>query len=304
MIVMFLEDNKIYQGNSLELMQKLQDNIAHLILSDIPYGIGSDDWDVLHTNNNSAYMGSSAAQELAGSVFEKRGKPINGWCQADREIPRQYQEWCSTWAAEWLRVLKPGGNAILFSGRRFSHRCVSALEDTGFNFKDSLAWLRPTAPHRAQRLSVVYSRRGDDESASAWEGWRIGNLRPLYEPILWFSKPYRIGGTIADNVLEHGVGAYDESGFVKYTGAPNNIVTCGLAKGEGGMHPTQKPVKLMAMLIELTTQKDHLVIDPFAGSGSTLVAAKLLGRRYMGFELNSEYVDTCTTRLEPTVLFQ
>ena len=296
-------DNDIYQGDSMNLIGELRDETVHLILSDIPYGIGADDWDVLHTNNNAAYLGTSAAQQAAGSVFQKRRKPINGWCQADRDIPRQYQEWCSTWASEWLRVLKPGGSAILFSGRRFSHRCVSALEDAGFNFKDSLAWIRSTAPHRAQRLSVVYSRRGDEDSASEWEGWRVGNLRPLYEPILWFSKPYRIGGTIADNVLEHGVGAYDQESFMRSTGASNNVIKCGLSKGEGGLHPTQKPVKLMQTLIELTTQKGHLVIDPFAGSGSTLVAAKLLERRYIGFELNPEYVKVCKTRLEPVDLF-
>lgn len=133
----------------------LEDESVHLILSDIPYGIGAEDWDVLHNNTNAAYLGSSPAQEKAGAVFKKRGKPINGWSDADRAIPLQYQEWCSSWATEWLRVLKPGASAIVFSGRRYSHRCICALEDAGFSFKDMLAWSRDRAPHRAQRLSIV-----------------------------------------------------------------------------------------------------------------------------------------------------
>ena len=45
---------------------------VHLILSDIPYGIGADHWDVLHRNTNSAYLGRSPAQRLAGAVFQRR----------------------------------------------------------------------------------------------------------------------------------------------------------------------------------------------------------------------------------------
>lgn len=297
-----LIENRIYQGNSLDLVQEVADESVHLILSDIPYGVGADEWDVLHGNSNSAYLGSSDAQERAGAVFEKRRKPINGWCQADREIPRQYQEWCSRWSSEWLRVLKPGASAIVFSGRRLSHRCVCAMEDAGFNFKDSLAWTRKTAPHRAQRLSVVYSRRDDHENAKAWEGWRVGNLRPVYEPILWFTKPYKIGGTIASNVLQYGVGAYNEVAYTRYTGRPANLIECGMAKGEGGLHPTQKPVQLMRTLIELTTLKGQLVLDPFAGSGSTLLAAQLLQRRFIGFEQRPDYVDICEQRLAPVTI--
>ena len=160
-----------------------------------------------------------------------------------------------------------------------------------------LAWIRSRAPHRAQRLSAVYGRRGDAASAENWKGWRVGNLRPIYEPVLWFVKPYRIGTTIADNVLKHGVGAYDEESFLRYVDEPANVLRCGLDQKERGLHSAQKPVRLMQALIELTTWGDQLILDPFAGSGSTLVAAMRLGRRYLGFELVPEYVETCKKRL-------
>jgi site-specific DNA-methyltransferase (adenine-specific) len=72
--------------------------------------------------------------------------------------------------------------------------------------------------------------------------------------------------------------------------------------GEAGLHPTQKSVKLMQALIELTTREGQLVLDPFAGSGSTLVAAQKLGRHYIGFEAVPEYVGTARKRLEPDLL--
>ncbi len=290
--------NRIIADDSVDGVKKLPSSLVHLILSDIPYGIGAEDWDVLHNNTNSAYLGSSPAQEKAGAVFRKRGKPINGWSEADREIPRQYYDWCAGWADEWLRVLKPGGNAFVFAGRRLSHRCICAFEDAGFSFKDMLCWVRERAHHRAQRLSVVYERRGDLESALQWEGWRVGNLRPTFEPILWFTKPYKIGTTIADNALIHGVGAYNEKAFLRYVRQPDNIIECGFSPREGGLHPTQKPMRLMEALIELTTQPGQIVLDPFAGSGTTLVAAKRLKRQYLGYEISQQYVDTCNERLK------
>jgi site-specific DNA-methyltransferase (adenine-specific) len=200
--------------------------------------------------------------------------------------------------------LKPGGSVFIFAGRRFSHRCICALEDVGFSFKDMLAWVRDRAPHRAQRVSIVFDRRGDAASSREWEGWRVGNLRPSFEPILWFTKPYKIGTTIADNALNYGVGPYNEEAFLQYVHSTDNILQCGFGKGEGGLHPTQKPVRLMQALIELTTKPGQIVIDPFAGSGSTLVAAHNLGRHFIGFELDSKYIQVCKNRLDDSGLLQ
>jgi len=74
------------------------------------------------------------------------------------------------------------------------------------------------------------------------------------------------------------------------SGLPDNINT----------HPTVKPVKLMAYLIELGCPPDGVVLDPFAGSGTTLIAAKKLNRKWIGIELNKEYVDIANKRLEQT----
>ena len=64
--------DNIYLGDSIDLIKDLDDNSIHLILSDIPYGIALDTWDVLHDNKNSALLGHSPAQEKLGSVFKKK----------------------------------------------------------------------------------------------------------------------------------------------------------------------------------------------------------------------------------------
>lgn len=290
--------SQIVQGDCKLLIKDVKDNSVHLILSDIPYGIGAEEWDVLHANTNSAYLGASPAQAKAGAVFKKRGKPLNGWSEADKRIPHEYYEWCRSWSDDWYRALKPGGSVFVFAGRRLAHRCVSALEDSGFIFKDSIAWLRHRAPHRAQRISVVFERRGDAQNAAVWSGWKVGNLRPTFEPILWFTKPYKIGTTIADNVLNHGVGAFNEAALLKYMHRPDNVISVKPSPEDGGLHPTQKPVDLMKALIELTTQPGQIVLDPFAGSGTTVIAAAATGRIGIGYEFDEGYALIAQNRLQ------
>lgn len=63
------------------------------------------------------------------------------------------------------------------------------------------------------------------------------------------------------------------------------------------LHPTQKPISALLPLVETFSRKEDIVLDPFAGSGSSLVAAKLVGRKYIGIEMNSEYHAIASKRL-------
>lgn len=296
---------EIVTADSIEFVKNIESESVHAIISDIPYGISYDKWDVLHNNTNSALGGSSKGQKARGSLFKHRGKPLNGWSEADKNIPREYQEWCANWAKDWLRVLKPGASCFIFAGRRYAHRAIIALEDEGFIFKDMLAWEKEKAPHRAQRLSAIYGRREDQENTELWEGWRVANLRPIFEPILWFQKPYPTGTTLADNVIKHGVGGWNEKALEKYNTHTEDIKTQSnilkVLKDEEdskGYHPTQKPLNLMRLLIELVTKENQTILDPFMGSGTTVVAAHELNRNYIGIDVSDEYTDVAKKRIE------
>lgn len=295
--------DKIICGDSIELIKSIDNEYVHAIISDIPYGICYEDWDILHNNSNSALGGTSNAQLEMGSLFKRRGKPLNGWSESDKKIPLEYQEWCSKWASEWLRVLKSGGSCFIFAGRRYAHRCIVALEDAGFTFKDMLAWEKNFAAAKAQRLSSIYERRNDDENEQKWKGWRVANLRPIFEPILWFQKPYKIGGTIADNVINNEVGAWNEEAIKKYNlnyrnnNFYDNIIKVETSKSDFGNHVNQKPLKLMEFLISLVTKENAIILDPFSGSGTTCIAAKNINRHYIGIEIDSYNVEISNKRL-------
>ncbi len=289
--------NKITQVDCLEYIPKLTDDSIDLFLSDIPYGISLDDWDVMHSNTNSALLGKSPAQD-GKTGFKRRGKPINGWAQSDRNIGSEYQEWCKNWSAKVYPKMKNGSFLFVFGARRTIHRVVNAFEDSGFLLKDTLAWKKHSAHHRAQRVSIVLERRQLKEEARKWEGWRLGNLAPIWEPVAWFMKPYKIGGTITDNILENELGAMNIDACRLNGSSPTNLLEFGFRKNETRIHEAQKPLELIEYLIKLATQENQLVLDPFMGSGTTAVAAKILNRNFIGFEANPEYHSKSSKRME------
>jgi len=286
--------NTIILGNALSLIPQLDSDSLHCCISDIPYGISLDDWDVLHSNTNSALLGQSPAQK-GKSGFKRRGKPIRGWSEADRRIPKEYQGWCYQWASSLYPKMKDGASLFIFGARRTLHRAIVALEDSGFLLKDILAWEKPNAHHRAQRISIIMSRRGLENEAEKWAGWRLGNLAPIWEPIAWFFKPY--SHTITDAVLENEVGAMNVEAVQSNGKNPNNLLRFWFDENEERLHEAQKPLSLLQFLIKLSTREGQIILDPFAGSGSTAVACRGLNRQFIGFEMNPDYVQIARARL-------
>lgn len=285
--------NKITTGDCLTYIPLLENESIDCFISDIPYGINLDEWDVLHQNTNSALLGQSPAQ-VGKSGFKRRGKPIRGWNRADRDIPRVYQCWCAQWSDILFPKMKPGASLFLFGGRRTIHRAIVALEDSGFILRDILCWEKTGAHHRAQRLSGILEQRGNYQEAKDWDGWRLGNLAPIWEPIAWLFKPYT--KTITDNVLSYQVGAFNIQECLIEGKSPTNVLKFDMT--EERVHEAQKPLALIEFLIRLTTRRGQIVLDPFMGSGSTAIACKKLDRQFIGFEIREEYVALANRRLQ------
>lgn len=290
--------NQILEGDCRELLPLIDDDSVDLFLSDIPYGINLDEWDVLHNNTNSALLGSSPAQE-GKRGFKRRGKPINGWNEADKNSGKEYYNWCLTWTKILFPKMKEGSSVFIFGARRTIHQAILAMEDSGFLLRDTLVWRKKVAHHRAQKISITLERRGLENEAKEWEGWRLGNLAPITEPIAWFFKPYK--KTITDNLLKNKVGAMNIGGTKRYLQDNTNLLDFWFSSKEEKYHEAQKPVSINEYLIELTTIKGQIVLDCFIGSGTTAVAAKNIERKFIGMEMSRNYVDIAKKRLENTV---
>ena len=159
------------------------------------------------------------------------------------------------------------------------------------------------------------------EPAKIYEGWGTA-LKPAYEPILLVRKP--LAGTVAENVIEYGTGGINIKNTQINSRWPANVIFDEQAKldprlgrdsrffyspkpstyerhaGVNGVnvHPTVKPIDLMRYLIRLITPPDGVVLEPFAGSGTTLCAAVLEGIEIVGIEREAEYIPIIESRVD------
>ena len=292
MIKKFDDKFVLYNGDCVDVMKNFQNNSIDIVITDIPYGIDFSEWDVLHNNTNSALGGFSEHQKR-DTTFKRRGKPINGWSEADKKIPYEYQQWCNKWAKELFRVTKEGSPILIFSSRRLQHRVANALEDNGFMIRDILIWEKDKCNPKAQRFNKILERR--NITTDEFSNYRVGNLAPYYEPIIFAMKPYK--DTLTDRILENKIGGI----YCKDDKIPSNIIFCHANK-KNKYHETEKPVELIEKLINIfSISVDHIILDFTMGSGSTGVACMNTNRKFIGIKLNKEYFDTAVKRIKESV---
>jgi site-specific DNA-methyltransferase (adenine-specific) len=100
-----------------------------------------------------------------------------------------------------LRVLKPGGHILAFGGSRTFHRLAVAIEDAGYEIRDTIAWISSKTFPKSLNVAKAIAKQGKDGSKA--EGWGTG-LKQVVEPVVLARKP--LEGTVADNFLRWGVG--------------------------------------------------------------------------------------------------
>jgi len=191
----------LIQGDCMDALRAMPDDSIDAIVTDPPYGL---------TDNKKGGSGE-ASVNLDSPYGRSRigtGNGAGGFMglKWDSDVP-PVEVW-----AECLRVLKPGGHLLAFAGTRTQHRMATRIEDAGFEIRDLLAWLYGTGFPKNLNVSKAIDK---DESAAAeaaqWEGWGTA-LKPAMEPITLARKP--LIGTVAANVLAHGVGAINVAACV------------------------------------------------------------------------------------------
>lgn len=298
---------KIVHGDSLEVLKHLPENSIHSVVTDPPYAISLEG---KSGSGPGGMLGQIAEGNEMRQAFAYGGTHSRGIADND---PKAFQAWCEQWAAECLRVLKPGGVMLAFGATRTFHRLAAGMEDAGFEIRDAMAWLYASGMPKGLDIG----KKSPDLS-----GWHT-SLRPQYEPIVAGRKPFS-ERTANLNMDTWGVGAYHISAAADEKGRHTGNVVLGedaarvleeqqkgastyyfvpkpsgaeRPKVDGVSHSTVKPLSLMRHLIKLVTPPGGLVLDPFAGSGTTVEAAILDGFRGLGIEQEASYLPLIDVRL-------
>ena len=272
--------NSIYKGDCFDLVKKIDDASIDLIYMDPPF----------YTQR------IHKLTDRYGDEFSFN----DSW-----ESINKYIEYIEVRLEACKKVLKDSGSIFLHCDRNASHYLKIAL-DRVFgekNFQSEIIW--------------CYKR---------WSNSKKGLLNN-HQVIFFYSKTnkFKFNSTYTDysdttnidQILQERV--RDKNGKSKYKIDEDGNVVMGQAKKgvplsdvwdipflnpkakERVGYPTQKPIVLLEQIIKLVTAENDIVLDPFMGSGTTLVAAKLLGRRFIGFDISDDALMLAEKRLNTIV---
>jgi DNA modification methylase len=328
---------QIWNGDSREILKQLPDESVDHIICDPPYEI------------NFTRPQKGVSWDRTGVAFD-----VQLWEEA-------------------LRVLKPGGNLVAFGASRTYHRLAVAIEDAGFEIRDSiLAWVYGQGMPKSTELAKSLAKLGETELADRFSGYET-QLKPAFEPMVLARKPFTTS-SLAQNIIVNGVGGLNidavriptdedtgrrpgdgaattwkiERGTERstaHTGGrwPTNVLithhplcvedgdcylTCQVqelsaqgkrsdptryfptfryeSKARGAERPagdgitdhsTIKPIKLMDWIVKLIAAPGQVVLDPFAGSGTTIEACIQNGVRVIGIDFDAVNKPAITARI-------
>lgn len=290
--------DKIVVGDCRDELKQIDSDYFSACITDPPYNyefIGRD-WDTSEIERRVERVQQSKTlvknipygSGLAGGVRNAR------WYQRSQENIIDYQKWCVEWATEVYRVVRPGAFTLVFNSTRTIAHVQVALEQAGFYARDMLVYRRHAGIPKGLNAARKLESMGDPDFAS-WEGWH-SCLRNEWEAICVVQKP--LTGNYIQTMQKHKVGLMhtemDGNGFL--SNIIENIKRIPEDKIEG--HCTVKPIELMKFLVALVIPKNdkHVVLDPFAGTGTTCVAAQRLGHHFVGIEVNKTYAEIANTR--------
>jgi DNA modification methylase len=260
-----METGRIHQGDCIERLAKCDAECVHLAFADPPFNIGYE-YDVYQ----------------------------------DRKAYDKYLDWSRQWMSEIVRVLRPNGTFWLAIGDEYAAELKLIARDLGLSCRSWVIWY--------YTFGVNCTRKFNRSHAHLFHfvknvkqftfNFTDPDIRvPSARQLVYADKRANPRGRLPDDtwiLRPQDVPA----GFAQEQDTWYYPRVAGTFKERAGFHGCQMPEQLLGRIIRASSNEGDLVLDPFAGSGTTLTVAKKLKRDWVGFELSPEYARQATARVE------
>ena len=264
----------LFQDDCLSWLATRAPNSVHAVVTDPPYGL------VEYSGREQAKLraGRGGVWRLPPSFDGHVRSPVPRFTVlSDRDLAR-LESFFLEWARALYPVLVPGANVLVASNPLVSYRVASVVTEAGFE-------------RRGEIVRRVMTMRGGDRPQNAHEEFPGVSVMPrsMWEPWLTFRKP--LDGRVQDNLRRWGVGGFRRISADRPFG---DVIDSGPTRPEErsiAQHPSLKPQAFLRQIVRAALPLgEGIVLDPFAGSGSTLAAAEAVGYRSIGVEVAPAYV--------------
>jgi site-specific DNA-methyltransferase (adenine-specific) len=256
--------DRLQRGDCLDGLAALPEGCIDLAFADPPFNIGYD-YDIYH----------------------------------DRLACDEYLDWSKRWMAAVHRALKPDGTFWLAIGDEYAAELkVIAHRELGFHLRSWVIWYYTFGVNCAKKFSRSHAHLFYFVKDPARFTFHDAPIRvPSARQLVYADKRANPKGRLPDDTWilrpqDAPPGAFAPDHDTWYVSR-----VCGTFKERAGWHGCQMPEQLLGRIIRACSGPGEVVLDPFAGSGTTLAVAKKLGRRWLGFELSEDYADRIESRL-------
>jgi len=296
---------RLIHGDCLEVSSQIEDGSVDFLLTDPPYNISNDGakpvWKDPETGENKNTIHSQRFSEN----FDE------DWDSVTHE---EFLLQLKSWSEVWFKKLRKGGTFAVFISDQYISYLWKIMEETGFEPKRVWTWKKPAA--------VPFNRKVNPVSGCEYILWGIkpggnrtfnsdtsfGSIVDRYavadkvSSIVYKAVKDGLGNKTIDAIFAEAqkeaenmiLSRKTENGLIGAV-IPNTITYSG-GLGKDKIHPTQKPVEILEYFIELCSNPGDVVLDTFAGSGSTGIAAKNTARQYILIEKDKKMFEKMSSR--------
>jgi site-specific DNA-methyltransferase (adenine-specific) len=219
----------------------------------------------------------------------------------DRKSADEYLTWTKSWGEQVKRILKPTGTFWLAIGDDFAAELkVLFQRDLGFSCRSWVIWYYTFGVNCTKKFSRSHTHLFHFVKDPRHFTFNAQAIKvPSARQLVYGDGRAKPGGRLPDDTwvlrpqdIPDGFDPGEDTWYYPRV--------CGTFKERAGFHGCQMPERVLGRIIKASSNPGELVLDPFAGSGSTLIVAKKLGRDYLGFEFSANYAERIRARLDAT----